>query len=52
MDWSGKGNAERSVKIFISMAVSNAMNLQEESQVLSLHKAMPPGLYARSHSAE
>ena len=40
-----------SVKIFISVAVSNAMNLWETLLVPSLHRAIVPGLYTKSHSA-
>jgi len=39
-----------SVKIFISRAVSNTMNPWEGQRVPGLFRAIPPVLYARSHS--
>jgi len=44
MGWGGKGNAERSVKIFILVAVSNVMNLLEIFQY-----QVYAGLYYQAH---
>jgi len=50
--WVGMGRTmlRGSVKIFISWAVSNAMNLWEMSSIPSLHSVTWLGPYARSHS--
>jgi len=42
--------APPSVKIFILVAVSNAMNPRETLPVPSLRRAVVPGPYAKSHS--
>ncbi len=47
----GKAMLRGSVKIFILVAVSNAMNLWEILLVPSLPRALVPGPYAKSHSA-